>query len=148
MKKRGLFRNLGRRPGSDQDDDFNHLNAIEKDMIKGIVELSETTVKEVMLPRIDVVFLPEDTSMEDMLDIIVDSGYSRFPVYQETIDNVIGILYVKDVLKNLVKSFAFTSSVIPVPLSVTSIRMASPKSVVVTSSVLIVTTQALEVSVS
>jgi CBS domain containing-hemolysin-like protein len=51
-----------------------------------------------MVPRIDTVFIPVDTGREEILATIVESGHSRFPVYEETIDNVIGILYAKDVL--------------------------------------------------
>ena len=72
-----------------------------RDMIKGIVELSQTTVKEVMVPRIDVVFLSKDIALAEMFEMIINCGHSRFPVYEETIDNVIGILYAKDLLKYL-----------------------------------------------
>ncbi len=72
-----------------------------RDMIKGIVELSDTTVKEVMVPRIDVVFLSKDISSNEMFELIINCGHSRFPVYEDTIDNVIGMLYVKDLLKYL-----------------------------------------------
>jgi len=72
-----------------------------RDMIKGIVELSQTTVKEVMGPRIDVVFLSKDIALSEMFEMIINCGHSRFPVYEETIDNVIGILYAKDLLKYL-----------------------------------------------
>lgn len=71
----------------------------KKDMIKGIEDLSETTVKEVMIPRIDVDFISIDTPEEELLEKIAESGHSRFPVYSESIDNVTGILYVKDILK-------------------------------------------------
>jgi hemolysin (HlyC) family protein len=72
-----------------------------RDMIKGIVELSDTTVKEVMVPRIDVVFLSKDIETSELFKMIIDCGHSRFPVYEETIDNVIGMLYAKDLLKYL-----------------------------------------------
>ena len=71
----------------------------KKDMIKGIEDLSETTVKEVMIPRIDVDFISIDTPEDELLEKIATSGHSRFPVYSESIDNVTGILYVKDILK-------------------------------------------------
>ncbi len=71
----------------------------KKDMIKGIEDLSETTVKEVMIPRIDVDFISIDTPEEELLEKIAGSGHSRFPVYSESIDNVTGILYVKDIIK-------------------------------------------------
>lgn len=74
------------------------LIAEKKDMIKGIEDLSETSVKEVMIPRIDVNFLSIDTSEEELMEKIAESGHSRFPVYSELIDNVVGILYVKDLI--------------------------------------------------
>jgi CBS domain containing-hemolysin-like protein len=86
--------------GSDRTDNPDSLSLIEekKDMIKGIEDLSETSVKEVMIPRIDVDFISIDTPEEDLLAKIAESGHSRFPVYSESIDNVLGILYVKDLL--------------------------------------------------
>lgn len=77
-----------------------NLNEEKRDMIRGIVDLSETSVKEVMIPRIDVDFLPIDVSPLDMIQRVTSSGHSRFPVYHESIDNVVGILYVKDLLKH------------------------------------------------
>ena len=78
------------------------LEEDQQKMIRGVVELSDTTVKEVMVPRTDTVFLSADYSKEDLLERISESEHSRFPVYQNTVDNVIGILHVKDVLKALV----------------------------------------------
>jgi len=75
------------------------LNEEKKDMIKGIEDLSQTTVKEVMIPRIDVDFLSIDTPVEELLEKVAESGHSRFPVYSESIDNVVGVLYVKDIIK-------------------------------------------------
>lgn len=77
------------------------LNEEKRDMIKGIEELSTTSVKEVMVPRIDVDFIPSDVSSEELFERIFASGHSRFPVYTDSIDNVLGILYVKDLLKCL-----------------------------------------------
>jgi CBS domain containing-hemolysin-like protein len=76
-------------------------------MIRGVVELSDTTVKEVMVPRTDTVFLSAEASKEELLKCICESEHSRFPVYQDTVDNVIGILHVKDVLKALVNEKPF-----------------------------------------
>ncbi len=72
-------------------------------MIRGVVELSETTVKEVMVPRIDVLFLPVDISVDGLLERIEDNQHSRYPVYRDTIDNVIGVLYVKDLLRAMIR---------------------------------------------
>jgi CBS domain containing-hemolysin-like protein len=86
---------------------YDALETDQQEMIRGVVELSGTTVKEVMVPRIDTVFLSVDTPKDELLADISESGHSRFPVYEETIDNVIGILYVKDVLHCLVKNEIF-----------------------------------------
>jgi len=73
----------------------------KEDMIEGIEELSETTVKEIMVPRIDVVSLSEDLSREEVLKLVTEQGHSRYPVYKDTIDNIIGVLYAKDLLRVL-----------------------------------------------
>jgi len=86
------------------------LEEDQQEMIRGVVELSDTTVKEVMVPRTDVDFLSSTASKEEILSVISDSEHSRFPVYQDTIDNVTGILHVKDVLRVLVKQEAFDIS--------------------------------------
>ena len=78
------------------------LETDQKEMIQGVVELPHITVREVMVPRIDAVFISADASREELLNRIIESGHSRFPVYEDTIDKVIGILYVKDVLKSVV----------------------------------------------
>lgn len=80
------------------------LNEEKKDMIRGIEDLSQTTVKEVMIPRIDVDFLSIDTPVGELLEKIAESGHSRFPVYSESIDNVVGVLYVKDIIKIYAKN--------------------------------------------
>ena len=79
------------------------LNAEKRDMIRGIVDLSDTSVKEVMIPRIDVDFLPIDICGDELLTRVSESGHSRFPVYNESIDNVVGVLYVKDLIKLFAK---------------------------------------------
>lgn len=90
---------------ADRAENSESLSLIEekKDMIKGIEDLSQTSVKEVMIPRIDVDFISIDTPEEELLAKIAESGHSRFPVYSESIDNVLGILYVKDLLGALSK---------------------------------------------
>ena len=70
----------------------------KQDMIRGVEDLSETSVKEIMIPRIDVDFISADVSQDELLEIIAESGHSRFPIYSESIDNVIGVLYVKDLI--------------------------------------------------
>ena len=74
------------------------LNEEKKEMIRGIEDLSHTSVKEVMVPRIDVDFISSDIQDSELISKIKESGHSRFPVYSESIDNVIGVLYVKDLI--------------------------------------------------
>ncbi|HOV48598.1 MAG TPA: hemolysin family protein [Anaerolineae bacterium] len=69
-----------------------------RDMIYSIFRLDDTITREVMLPRIDIVALEVTSPPEQIVDVIVSSGHSRIPVYAETIDNIIGVLYVKDLL--------------------------------------------------
>lgn len=102
--KNNFFHNLFGKKSCDEEEnlrnrDFNHE---EKDMIKGIVDLAEKTAKDIMVPRTDVVFINIDMERKEMLDVVTESGYSRFPVYEGTIDNVIGILYSKDILRIIV----------------------------------------------
>ena len=59
------------------------LNEEKEDMIRGVVDLSDTAVKEVMIPRIDVDFIPLDMETEESLKRVAESGHSRFPVYDE-----------------------------------------------------------------
>lgn len=101
----GLF-GLGKKKETKSEDAASSQNEKEqrliaeekKDMIEGVEDLSETSVKEVMVPRIDVDFISLDTPQEELLVKITESGHSRFPVYSGSIDNVVGVLYVKDLI--------------------------------------------------
>ena len=76
----------------------------EKEMIHSIIEFSETTVKEIMVPRTDMVCVEVNMTLSELIEIIKDRMLSRIPVYEGRIDNIIGILYVKDLLPLLSKS--------------------------------------------
>jgi CBS domain containing-hemolysin-like protein len=104
MSAGSFIKSIFKRDGEIDKKALKSLETEKKEMIQGIVELSDTTVKEVMVPRIDTVFISIDSSRDELLSRVVESGHSRFPVYEETIDNVIGILYVKDILKSLVSN--------------------------------------------
>jgi len=73
----------------------------EKEMIYSIFEFSDTLAREVMVPRIDIVALEARTSLQEALDVIIEAGYSRIPVYENTVDQVAGLLYAKDMLTHL-----------------------------------------------
>ncbi|MFN2203856.1 MAG: hemolysin family protein [Caldilineaceae bacterium] len=71
----------------------------EKQMIASILELDETVAREVMVPRIDVVALDVNTGLRDALDVVIEAGHSRLPVYEGDIDHIVGFLYAKDLLR-------------------------------------------------
>jgi gliding motility-associated protein GldE len=79
----------------------------EKNMLEGIVRFGDETAKEVMTSRQDVVDLDFRSSFSDVLKCIVENNYSRIPVYQGSIDNIRGILYIKDLLPHLSKPAFF-----------------------------------------
>ncbi len=70
----------------------------EKEMISSIFEFSETTVKEVMTPRLDIKAAEDSAGIEEVINIIRETGHSRIPVYEGNIDNITGIVYAKDLL--------------------------------------------------
>jgi putative hemolysin len=70
----------------------------EQELIRSIFEFTDTTAKEVMIPRPDVVALNIEMQREAIIKIVLEEGYSRMPVYRGTIDNIIGIIYTKDLL--------------------------------------------------
>jgi len=75
------------------------LNEEEHDMITGIFEFRKTMVKEVMVPRTEVVAVPKETPLSDWITLVVKEGHSRVPVFKETLDNIVGIVHVKDLFR-------------------------------------------------
>jgi putative hemolysin len=71
----------------------------ERRMIQSIFEFGETLCREIMVPRIDVLALDVNTPLKEATDALVKSGHSRVPVFEDSIDNIIGLLYAKDLLK-------------------------------------------------
>jgi len=80
------------------DDDNEALNEEEREMIRSIFDLSETTVDEIMVPRINITAAEINADLQTVLRLIREEGHSRFPVYRETVDQITGILYAKDIL--------------------------------------------------
>ena len=74
------------------------LEAEEEQMIHAVIELGERRVHEVMVPRTAMVALPSDATLDEAIDRIVEDGHSRVPVYEESVDEIVGILYAKDLL--------------------------------------------------
>jgi putative hemolysin len=82
------------------------LEAEEEQMIHAVIELGDQRVHEVMVPRIAMVSLAASATMEEAIDKVIGEGHSRIPVYEETIDEIVGILYAKDLLPFLKGSVA------------------------------------------
>jgi len=74
------------------------LEQDEKEMIHSIFEFGETSVKEIMIPRIDIICISTSDSINDLLNLIKGNLHSRIPVYKDRIDNIVGIVYARDLL--------------------------------------------------
>ncbi len=81
--------------------------AEEQNMLKGIIRFGDESAREVMTPRLDIVDLDLKATFTEVLDCIVQNNYSRIPVYAGSIDNVKGVLYIKDLLPHLNKPASF-----------------------------------------
>ncbi len=73
-------------------------NPDEKELLEGILSFGDKTVSDIMRPRVDVVDIDQDDTFDEVVRKVIDTGYSRMPVYEETPDNIKGILYAKDLL--------------------------------------------------
>lgn len=94
-KKKGLLSQ------EEMNDAIDLTDSKEKSILKGIVKFGDTTVKQIMTARLDVNGIDYDTSLEDLISKVEELHYSRLPVYNETLDQVSGILYTKDLLPYL-----------------------------------------------
>lgn len=84
----------------DEGEERGLISEDEGEMIQGIFSFRDTVAREVMVPRTDTVAAPDDSSVESLIALIVESGHSRIPIYQDSIDNIIGILHAKDLLQH------------------------------------------------
>ena len=73
----------------------------EADMLSNFYSFSQTVVKEIMVPRTKVVFVDSEDNLDTLVDLIIDSGHTRIPIYEDTVDNIIGVINAKDALKAL-----------------------------------------------
>jgi putative hemolysin len=71
----------------------------EKEMIESVIELADTRVNTIMTPRTQIVAVPVGTTREELIETILDRGHSRIPVYEQTIDTILGVVYAKDLLR-------------------------------------------------
>lgn len=77
------------------------IKETEQEMIQSVFEFDDTLVKEVMVPRIDMICIEKDASLAELISLGVEKGHSRIPVFEESIDNIIGLIYIKDLLELL-----------------------------------------------
>jgi putative hemolysin len=73
----------------------------EREMIEGVMTFGDTLVREIMIPRADIIAMEKEATLDQALDIVVARGHSRIPVYDEMLDNIVGILYAKDLIPAL-----------------------------------------------
>jgi putative hemolysin len=86
------------------DHDDGVIEPEERKMIDNVLRLEETTARDIMVPRVDIVAVAEDASSQDIVDAITEKGHSRLPVFRESIDEIVGILYAKDLLPFVIGS--------------------------------------------
>lgn len=89
------------RIAADVSEEEGMVDAEEAQMLDSVIDLGETQVREIMVPRVDVVAVEDTTSVDEFAAVAGRSGYSRIPVYSETLDSITGIVYVNDVLRRL-----------------------------------------------
>ena len=77
------------------------IDETEREMIRGVMELEQTLVREVMVPRIDIVAVEAGLPFEEVAKLIIDKGHSRLPIYEEQIDNIVGVVFAREVLRYL-----------------------------------------------
>jgi len=104
-----LFRWLRKRVGGhrgpteiqqviDESEERGLIDQEEGEMIEGIFDLKQTVAREIMIPRTHIVAIPDDCTVQDLLQIVIDSGHSRIPVYHGNVDHITGIVNAKDLL--------------------------------------------------
>lgn len=96
-----LIANDGTRLLLPNDGESQPMEESEKEMITSILEMDETVVREVMVPRPAMVAIEASATLDEALDAIIGAGHSRIPIYEESIDQVLGVLYAKDILSFL-----------------------------------------------
>jgi CBS domain containing-hemolysin-like protein len=87
---------------ADEEEEDDELEPEERAMIRSIFELADTLVREIMVPRPDMVTVPEDAPLEDVVQVAIERGYSRIPVRDpDDEDTIVGVVYAKDLLRRL-----------------------------------------------
>ena len=91
----------------DQGKETGALDSTEHELIQNVFDFNERVVKNIMVPRTKISGVEIDTTQDELMDILVSEGYSRIPVYEETIDKIVGIVHAKDILPLLARRASF-----------------------------------------
>jgi CBS domain containing-hemolysin-like protein len=83
---------------------YENLDSSRQEMVQGIFELTEQIARDVMIPRVDLIAIDSEIELKPLVKKVTEAGHSRFPVYENTIDNIVGILHVKDLLKFILEA--------------------------------------------
>lgn len=83
---------------SARSNDMDEVREVEREMIDGILGLETMNVREIMVPRLDIIAVDRAVSSDELIETITNAGHSRIPVYQESVDRILGVLYAKDLL--------------------------------------------------
>lgn len=110
VKKRDSFSGEDLKTIADVVHEQGNIEENEREMINSIVEFKDLTAKEIMISRLDMVAASTETTYDELMELIKKEGHSRIPLYEESIDNIVGIIYVKDMIsflsdKEKVKTF-------------------------------------------
>ena len=84
--------------------EHSNISENERIMLNNVLEFEEKTVKDSCVHRIDVVALPIESNFDEIVEVLINEQYSRIPIYEENIDNIVGILHLKDVMKYMVEN--------------------------------------------
>src|SRR5207249_21267 len=85
----------------EQSEEHGVIETEEKEMIHKVFEFADTLVRKVMTPRLDVTAIEADVTIEELIETVTSSGHSRLPVYDDNLDDIVGVVHVKDVLKGI-----------------------------------------------
>ncbi len=128
MEKNNLFKSIFKKDGTEEPPAplytiikkvEEQIEPYERNMILNIVKYMDATVKDIIVPRVDVISVSLNAEIDDIIKLLDDNGISRLPVYDGTPDNVVGILHAKDILKYFTKREDFNlSSIVRPPLFV------------------------------
>ena len=99
-------------------DDGEAYNGHERTLLSNILKLQDETVEDVMIPRVDIVAVDVETSQSDLMKLLSEHQFSRFPVYREDLDDIIGTIHIKDILARLAQNEAINieDMIRPIPI--------------------------------